>query len=131
MSAAGALRFLGLRPAGGNYAVLRGKIREHGFSTAHWLGQGHLKGKTNPHVPTIPLEIILVKNSTYRGSTSLLKSRLVKARLMVYRCACCGMSDWMKASLALELDHINGDRTDNRIANLRLLCPNCHSQTPT
>lgn len=130
-SAAAALRFLGLRPTGGNYAVLYGRIREHGISTAHWLGQGHLKGKSNPHVPTIPLNAILVKNSSYRGSTSLLKSRLLKAQLMPYRCVCCGTSEWMNHSLALELDHINGDRADNRFENLRLLCPNCHSQTAT
>jgi hypothetical protein len=131
ISAAGALRFLGLRPTGGNYAVLRGRIREHGISTTHWLGQGHLKGKLNPHVPTIPLEAILVRDSRYRGSTSLLKRRLLKAGLITYRCLCCGLSEWMNASLALELDHVNGDRTDNRIENLRLLCPNCHSQTGT
>jgi 5-methylcytosine-specific restriction endonuclease McrA len=130
-SAAAALRVLGLRPAGGNYATLHSRIREHMISIAHWTGQGHLRGKTNAHVPSIPLEQILVKRSRYRGSTSLLKSRLVRAGLLRYCCARCGMSQWMESVLALHLDHVNGDRTDNRLENLRLLCPNCHSQTPT
>jgi len=131
ISAAGALRLLGLKPAGGNYAVLHGRIREHGISTAHWLGQGHLKGKSNVHVPSIPLEQILVEGSRYRGSTNRLKSRLLRTGVMLYCCACCGLSEWMGSALALHLDHVNGERTDNRLKNLRLLCPNCHSQTPT
>jgi 5-methylcytosine-specific restriction endonuclease McrA len=130
-SAASALRALGLRPTGGNYAVLRGRIREHAISTSHWLGQGYLKGKRNPHVAAIPLHQILVSQSRYRGSTNLLKTRLVRAGMLVYSCARCGIAEWLGGAIALELDHINGDRIDHRLENLRLLCPNCHSQTPT
>lgn len=130
-SAAETLRLLGLRPTGGNYAVLRSRIREFAFSTSHWTGQGHLRGKRNPHVPSIPLDTILVADSRYRGSTSLLKSRLLRAGLLTPVCSRCGLREWMEAVIALELDHVNGDRVDNRLENLRLLCPNCHSQTPT
>jgi len=48
-----------------------------------------------------------------------------------YHCALCGISVWMDEVLTLQLDHINGIHTDNRWQNLRLLCPNCHSQTDT
>ena len=62
-SAAAALRILGLVPAGGNYVGLYDRIRRHRLNTAHWLGQGHLKGKSNPFVLKIPLESILVRTA--------------------------------------------------------------------
>lgn len=52
-------------------------------------------------------------------------------RLVPYVCAVCGCEEHLGLRLTLELDHINGERTDNRLENIRLLCPNCHSQTPT
>ncbi len=48
-----------------------------------------------------------------------------------YRCQKCGIKNWNQEHITLELEHINGNRRDNRIENLRLLCPNCHSQTET
>ena len=130
-SAAAALRILGLVPAGGNYVGLYDRIRRHRLNTAHWLGQGHLKGKSNPFVRKIPLESILVRDSSYRGATSLLRSRLVKEGVLSGVCSQCGVSEWRGQDLTLHLDHVNGNHYDNRLENLRLLCPNCHSQTET
>ena len=130
-SAATALRILGLAAAGGNYITLYDRIQQYELSTAHWTGQGHLKGKINLHAPNIPLPQILIQNSKYRGGTSLLRSRLVRAGILENRCRDCGLMEWRGRAITLHLDHVNGERFDNRTENLRLLCPNCHSQTQT
>lgn len=70
---------------------------------------------------------ILTKDSGY--SRSRLKERLVEEGLKEYRCECCGLSKWLDKPISLQLHHINGINNDNRLENLQLLCPNCHSQT--
>lgn len=81
--------------------------------------------------PKKDLSEILIENSTYK-STSALKRRIIAAGLMEYKCAICGNTgEWLDKPLTLQLDHINGNPTDHRLENLRLLCPNCHTQTET
>ena len=60
-----------------------------------------------------------------------MKARLIKEGYIEYKCAICGIKDWLGQPLSLQLDHINGINDDHRLENLRLLCPNCHSQTDT
>ena len=63
--------------------------------------------------------------------TSKLSKRLVKEGYKDYKCEKCGIQDWCEEKISLELNHIDGDRYNHSIENLELLCPNCHSQTPT
>ena len=63
--------------------------------------------------------------------TSKLSRRLVKEGYFEYKCSHCSIQDWNDKPLTLELDHIDGDNSNHQLDNLRLLCPNCHSQTPT
>ncbi len=63
--------------------------------------------------------------------TYKLKNRLLKEGLIVNKCAICGIKEWNHKLINLELDHIDGIRFNHDLSNLRLLCPNCHSQTDT
>jgi hypothetical protein len=112
------------------HRYIRAKIGELGLDTNHFTGQSWSKGRSFPQGPRMrPLEEILVRGSTYR--TSALRLRLIAAGLKDSRCEICGVVEWRGNALSLALDHINGDPTDNRLENLRILCPNCHSQTHT
>lgn len=78
-----------------------------------------------------PLKDILIRCSPIVNITHL-KKRLLREGLLLNRCSGCGLGNrWRGQPITLEMDHINGDRRDNRIENLRILCLNCHSQTPT
>ncbi len=81
----------------------------------------------NGKTEKLPLEKVLIKDSEYNRTK--LKDRLVAEGLKEYRCECCGLSEWMNKPISLQLHHINGIHNDNRLSNLQLLCPNCHSQT--
>ena len=120
---------LGLAPLGGNYKTLRRRIEVLQLSTDHWTGQAQ-KGSANKGgpVPT-PLDEILRKGTLYKSYR--LKARLIEAGHFEHKCYACGLSEWMDQQIPLELEHISGDSTDNRLENLTLLCPNCHAQTST
>lgn len=75
----------------------------------------------------LPIEKILVKDSSYQSN---LKKRLIEAELKKDCCEICGIgNEWQGKTLTLQVHHINGNHKDNRIENLQILCPNCHSQT--
>lgn len=86
------------------------------------------KGKKRPN--KIPNELVFVRNSNH--GRHRIKERLIKENLIAYVCAECGLNDnWNGKKLSLQLDHINGIGNDNRLENLRFLCPNCHTQQET
>ena len=108
--------------------IIKEKIAKHKLDTSHFTGMGWRKGKKIPG-EKIPLSKILVNGSTYR--TSLIRPRLIKEGLKEHKCEICGNTTWQGKEIPLELHHINGVNTDNRIENLQLLCPNCHPLTDT
>lgn len=124
------LNCFGLPNRGSNYVTLKRRLLAEGIP---YPFEAARRGRKKCHkANTIPIEEILVKPTPYRGSGSNLKKRLFAEGLLEDACAVCGQEPlWMGKPLALEIDHINGDNTDNRIENLQIICPHCHSQTET
>jgi 5-methylcytosine-specific restriction endonuclease McrA len=99
-----------------------------GFSTWAWSGAAK-RGQVTARPGFRPLSEVFAADT--RRNRGHLKTRLLRAGLKDGTCERCGLSEWRDQPISLALHHINGDRLDNRIENLELLCPNCHSQTDT
>ena len=123
-------RLLNIRPCGGNYKTLHNKFNIWNISTSHFTGKGWNIGlKFKPRSP-ISLDKILIENSNYLNRRCL-KNRLFKENLKKNKCEECGIESWNNKLLIFEIHHINGNNLDHRIENIKILCPNCHSQTST
>jgi Zn finger protein HypA/HybF involved in hydrogenase expression len=92
-------------------------------STAHL--DVHRRARKGKHL-TRPEEVFVERS---QHSTGMAKKMFLSLGHCIYQCSSCGLSEWLGEHLVLELDHINGVNSDHRLENLRLLCPNCHSQT--
>jgi Homeodomain-like domain/HNH endonuclease len=103
---------------------MRDCVERFGFSHQTWHA-AMLRGDIRTRPPGMPIEELLsgVRNRKH------IKQRLIKAGLKTNHCEGCGLNQWMGAPLSLALHHVNGEKHDNRLENLQLLCPNCHSQT--
>ena len=120
-SIADVCRFVGWVPSGDNYRRAKELIKD--LDTSHFRKGPWNKGKkVRLKNQTTSLKELLVKNSPHKN-TYKLKNRLFKAGLKEEKCEVCEYTE------SLELHHINGDPTDNRLENLQILCPNCHAKT--
>jgi hypothetical protein len=115
-SLAGLLRKLGLQVAGGNFANMKKILQRLNVNCSHWKGQGWSVGQQ-------------LKNWSDYNCIVSLKPHLIKKR--GHKCEKCDLEKWQNEDIPLEIDHADGDRTNNQENNLKLLCCNCHALTPT
>lgn len=117
------LRYFDINPAG-NTRTLKKRLDEDNIDWSNIRQYGgiyHKKYKDKE---------VFTKNSSYDRSS--LRKRILNQKLIDYKCQKCDLGDvWQKEAITLQLDHVNGISNDNRLENLRFLCPNCHSQTKT
>jgi hypothetical protein len=130
-SVAGTLRLL-QRPDNTRLRALFPElIEKYAIDTSHFLGQGHQRGRPGP-TPLKQPEDLLVKHNSERRTKTVQLRRALREIGVPEKCARCGTApEWLGKPMTLEVDHINGDWSDNRPENLRLLCPNCHAITST
>ena len=128
-SIADVCRLCGWKPIGGNYGIIKRYIKEYELDTSHFLGKrSNIGNRLNQHKEK-KAENYLKKDSYIKLTT--LRDKLVREGIKKYKCEECGISEWNGKQISLQIHHINGDNTDNRIENIMFLCPNCHSQTDT
>ncbi|MGW4617715.1 HNH endonuclease [Streptomyces sp. NPDC004592] len=131
LSVAGTLRRLHLPGGSRVHTRFHEWITEYGIDTSHFLGQAHQRGKPGT-IPRKPATEVLVKHDGRRRTKSALLRRALTETGVPERCDECGTPpEWHGRPMRLEIDHVNGDWSDDRRENLRLLCPNCHATTNT
>jgi hypothetical protein len=123
---------LGLRAAGGNFNTLKKYLKKYNINVDHFNPDEVRIEKLSKLTKksTIKLDDILIQESSYNRSR--LKERLYESGIKVRNCELCGQGEeWMGKKMSLIIDHINGVWNDNRIENLRIVCPNCNATLPT
>ena len=127
------VRSLGLKPSGGNHSNIKSLLTKYSIDISHFLGSGSNKGKPS-NLKKGPEEILKdrsLEEYPYRQKRRLLL-RAMQESGVSYLCGLCGVLPiWNGQPLTLEIDHVDGNWRDDRLVNLRFLCPNCHSQQPT
>lgn len=126
---------LNLKTSGSQHRIVRGRTEHLQLDYSHFLGSrancgpNHTGGNKSKSIEEI---LIKYEYGTFKSGSNTIKKRLYKENILKEECVLCGqLPIWQGKPLVLRLDHINGDPDDYRLENLRILCPNCDSQTST
>lgn len=125
-------KLLGLSNFGANSKTIKKYIKLLNIDTSHFLTTSEMLKQARAASKTkalTPLEDVFIENSSL--DRKCIKRLIIENNLIPYECNLCKIIQWNNKPLSLHLDHINGINSDNRLENLRFLCPNCHSQTDT
>ncbi len=126
-SCAEAMRKIGyVCTTGNSHDVMKRRVSELHLDTSHWG-----PNTESAHLATRQSDEVYFAEHTPHSGTHI-RERLIRYNMLEYKCSICGnRGEWNGQKLVLQIDHINGIHDDNRLENLRFLCPNCHSQTET
>jgi hypothetical protein len=130
-SLAGVMKFLGKSVTGSRYNYLSRLVKQYGLDTSHFTySKAHREQESFKRKAPEDI-LVMISDPLAKRVEAKYLTRAMMELGVVYECSECGISDWQGKPLVLDVDHVDGNRFDCRLSNLRFLCPNCHRQTPT
>lgn len=114
--------------SGSSTEQVKEMVMQLNLNVSHFTGQGWLSGQTYESDRYIPFNEYILGSHV---QTNKLRKKLLREGLKEYVCECCLNTTWNNKPIPLEVHHMDGDKTNNDISNLQLLCPNCHALTDT
>lgn len=121
-------RKLDIKPATGSQTHIANKAKKFNIDYSHFTGKVWSKGQKIGYKRQIDYYLILNEDNVSNINSDKLKKRLIEENIKENKCEICGLNSWLDKDLPLHLDHKNRNHYDNRLENLQIICPNCHSQ---